>query len=153
MESELWNALYRWIQVIGERTGARAHCHFSDQAIVTVYLWSVLCDRPVCWACQEENWLAAGRGRPQELPSQPTMSRRIRQASFLRFLRELEEAIRNSFVLLGRMLVSYIDGKPLLIARHSQDPDADYGRGSNGWYRGYQFHGCWNHQCVPRWQL
>lgn len=153
MESELWSALYRWIQSLDQQTPKKEDCHFSDGVIVQVYLWSVLCDRPVCWACQEQNWRAAGLWRPQKLPSQPTMSRRSRQASFLQFLRDLEQAIRQSFVLLGKMLVSYVDGKPLPISRHSQDPDSDFGRGSNGWYRGYQFHGCWNHQCLPYWEL
>ena len=75
MEGELWKRLYQVIVESGKgKRGARQQ--FSDNHIVPVYLWAVLHDRPVSWACVEDNW-------PQDhplgtLPSSSTMSRRLR---------------------------------------------------------------------------
>ena len=72
MEGELWNGIYQ--TVLGLASGRRRkRQQFSDRVIVLVYLWAVLHDRPVCWACQEQNWPDRCGAT---LPSPATMSRR-----------------------------------------------------------------------------
>jgi hypothetical protein len=74
MERELWTALCALAAGLHNRlTAAR----YSDEVICAVYWWAVVHDRPTSWACRRENW-SAEQARP--LPSQPTMSRRLRSA-------------------------------------------------------------------------
>jgi hypothetical protein len=65
------------------------------------------------------------------------MSRRLRQEDTQSFLAELTRR------LIGHdqpELVKMVDGKPLPVSRHSQDPDATFGRGAGGLDKGYKLH-------------
>ena len=65
------------------------------------------------------------------------MSRCLRQEDTQAFLSELIER------LIGQgepELVNLIDGKPLHVSRHSQDPDAAFGRGAGGMNKGCKLH-------------
>lgn len=53
MEGELFQQLHRLLVAFGKRL---RRCRFSDVWIAAVYLWAVLHDRPVCWACDPRNW-------------------------------------------------------------------------------------------------
>jgi hypothetical protein len=66
---------------------------YSPAVVLAVYFWSVIHDRPVCWACQHEHWPREllPRGR---LPSQSTVSRRLRQASTQALLAAIEQRYR-----------------------------------------------------------
>lgn len=108
---------------------------FSDQDIVRVYYWSVLCDRPTSWACRKEHWPAHLRRRP--LPSQPTMSRRLRSPSVVALLDALERRVTAPK---GPGLFWMIDGKPLPIGGCSKDRQAGYGRAAGGKAKGYKLH-------------
>ena len=106
---------------------------FSDEDIVRVYYWSVICDRPTSWACSPENWPAHLRKRP--LPSQPTMSRRLRSPSVVALLDALGRRVTAPK---EPGLFWMIDGKPLPIGGCSKDRQAGYGRAAGGKAKGYK---------------
>ncbi|HKB39480.1 MAG TPA: hypothetical protein VKD72_23790 [Gemmataceae bacterium] len=54
MERQLYRAIVAVLANLARpRTPTRFD--FRDEDIVTVYYWSVLCDRPTSWACREEH--------------------------------------------------------------------------------------------------
>jgi hypothetical protein len=108
---------------------------FSDEDIVKVYYWSVICDRPTSWACCRRNWPAHRRKRP--LPSQPTMSRRLRSPSVVALLDALERRVTRPA---EPGLFWMIDGKPLPIGGCSKDRQAGYGKAAGGKAKGYKLH-------------
>jgi hypothetical protein len=108
---------------------------FSDADVVRVYYWSVICDRPTAWACRERSWPAHLRKQP--LPSQPTMSRRLRSPSVVALLDALERRVTRPS---GPGLYWMIDGKPLPIGGCSKDRQAGYGRAAAGKAKGYKLH-------------
>lgn len=134
MEGELWAELYEVLVGLGKgRRGPKQQ--FSDQRIVQVYLWSVLHDRPVCWACHECNWppnMLVG-----DLPSQPTMSRRLRSQGVQRLLTHVEQHYRQRF---GSSLFKCIDAMPMPIGNSTGDRQAGYGRAACGKACGYKFY-------------
>ena len=134
MERELWRILSRRITAV-DRRYPRGRCTHSVGRIVRVYLWSVLNDRPVYWACRRENW--RGVRPPAALPDQSRMSRRLRRPDTQRFLTELAQELADSR---KPELLKLVDGKPLPVSRHSQDPDARFGRGAGGMDNGYKLH-------------
>lgn len=78
MERERFRLVKSLLRRIGRRRRSRRQ-RYTDGTIVEVYFWSVICDRPVYWACGRCNWPAGlRRGR---LPSQSVMSRRLRTPS------------------------------------------------------------------------
>lgn len=148
MERELWRILSREITVVDRRLGRGQYTH-SVGRIVRVYLWSVLHDRPVYWACRRENWL--GVRPPAALPHQSRMSRRLRKEDTQAFLAELSRRLSDG----GRSgLVKLVDGKPLPVSRHSADPDAQFGRGAGGLDKGYKLHAIYGQSLTPlAWQV
>jgi hypothetical protein len=136
MERELWTALCALAARLHNRlTPAR----YSDEVICSVYWWAVVHDRPTSWACRPENW-PAEQVRP--LPSQPTMSRRLRSVAVERLLLDVEQAL---VALCGTSLVLAIDGKPLPVGRPSKDADAACCRG----VKGYKLHAVWGDSPLP----
>jgi hypothetical protein len=135
MEGELWRQVYALAKRLGKCKGV-VRGTFLDVEIVGVYLWSVLHDRPVNWACQRNNWQ---RSCPMNrLPSPSTISRRLRSAGVQWLLRALEKELVNER---PASWCRFIDGKPLPISGHSEDSDAGYGRATGGKAKGYRFHG------------
>ena len=150
MDGELWTELYHCIELVAQ-THSQKPMGFSDAVIVTTYAWSVVHDRPTCWACDRDNWPPDRQG---PLPSQPTMSRRLKHDEGVRrFLRELEAWMDGCLCLRGLILCRLLDGKPLPIGRHSHDPDADFGRGSRGIDKGYKAHLLWHASPLPIWEV
>ena len=132
MEGELWKQLYRVVEKMASGIRQKRQ-QFSDRTILLVYLWAVLHDRPISWACQEANW---GKCRPSgELPSAATMSRRMRKESFMQTMDELEQIYRCRF---EQSLCKWIDAMPLPIGNSSGDRQAGYGRAANGMAKGYK---------------
>ena len=113
----------------------RTICDFSDQEIVNVYYWAVLHDRPTRWACDPRHW-PLRRHRPR-LPSEATMSRRLRSASVRSLLAALEQRVVPPK---QPGLYWMIDGKPLPISGCSKDRQAGYGRAANCKAKGYKIH-------------
>jgi len=55
MEGELWKQVYRIVMEVGKGY-PRKYQQYSDARIAMIYLWAVLHDRPVSWACQKQSW-------------------------------------------------------------------------------------------------
>lgn len=137
MERELWAWISLAIRDVQRgRYDSAYHTH-STALIVRVYLWAVLHDRPVLWACDPRHWDA--RTRPDVLPSQSTMSRRLRSEEVTRFLERLGQRLIGQAIA-GWLLLKLLDGKPLTVAAHSKDPDAAWGRGAGQQSKGYKLH-------------
>lgn len=135
MERELFGGVKAAINRLGFYRKRPAQTH-SDGAVLAVYFWAVLNDRPVCWACDRANW-PTGRWRGR-LPTQSCMSRRMNGERFRDQLRRVERAARPEP---GPVtLAACLDAKPLTVAWHSADPHAGTGRGAGGLARGYKLH-------------
>ncbi len=135
MERELFTLIRRMLRRLGKRRRSRRFA-FTDATIVEVYCWAVICDRPVSWGCKPANWpKGLRRGR---LPSQSQVSRRMRTPHVQALLARLEQRLVRD----GRVptLAYAIDGKPLLVAGHSLDKQAGYGRAAGGKGKGYKLH-------------
>jgi hypothetical protein len=143
MERELWLALYKLASECDPRR-VWDLVRFWDREIVGVFLWAVVHDRPVSWACDPLNWpKGLWKGK---LPSQPTMSRRLRTTEVQGLLNMMEGRLaslqRGGFVLL-------IDGKPLVVGTHSKDQDASWGRAGRGYAKGYKLHAIYGTGALP----
>lgn len=130
---------------------------YSDRWIFLVYMWAVLHDRPVYWACQAAHWPVDLR--PVDLPSQSTMSRRLRSPVFLWVLALVLEQLGAGPPAPGgpelasrafrQGLIKVMDGLPLRVGGFSKDRAARTGRGAGGWYRGFKLHALWGSAPVP----
>ena len=143
MERELWGAL---CQLAGTLYNRGCHSYYGDDLIVAVYWWAVVHDRPVSWACVAAHWPADLNRWP--LPSQPTMSRRLRSSS----VEELVHAVEQHFHALSSAAACWvllIDAKPIVVGGPSQDADAAWGRGAGALARGYKLHAIWGGGPLP----
>jgi len=134
MERELWTALYQLAKAC-DTAGPWRLGKFFDWEIVSVFLWAVLHDRPVCWACDPINWPKQLWKR--DLPSQSTMSRRLRTTEVQHLLHLMEQRM---IPLQRGGWVTMIDGRPLVVGTHSKDADAQWGRAGRGFAKGYKLH-------------
>jgi hypothetical protein len=134
MEERIFKRLYTLVRDLG-----KTHCfkgkRFSDAAIVTAYLWAVLWDRPVSWACQLENWPVQWRW--QSLPTPSTMSRRLRTIGVLTLHEQALQALAELF---PSGLCKLIDSKPLAVSVYSKDREARIGHGRGLPAKGYKIH-------------
>lgn len=134
MEREAWSRIVPLVERLAPRTANRRYA-FDWSRIILVYLWAVLHDRPICWACQAATW--PGDLLPPRLPTPSTMTRRLRAACVICALNRLLRHMQRGQT---RGLVSIIDGKALPVGPHSRDPDARWGRGASGLAKGYKLH-------------
>jgi len=134
MEGELFAQVYAWVQRVVPP--GPAGCHYSDRRIVLTYFWTVIHDRPICWACQQDPQLLAITGWADR-PSRSTLSRRLARPSLQQGLRQLEQALAACW---PEKSLKFIDAKPLPVGGCSKDPDARYGRAAGGYATGYKFH-------------
>jgi hypothetical protein len=142
MERELWRRIAGTLKRLTPTRPRNAV--YTDTQIMAVYLWSVLHDRPVNWACDRRNWpMQAWR---RWLPDQSTMSRRLAMAQTYTCLHQLLDRMAP---LERHALVVRIDGKPLPVAKHSQDRRATIGRGAGGFQKGYKFHAFYGNSNRP----
>jgi hypothetical protein len=141
MERKLWLTLYKAALGIAYDPGPRCEPEHDDRIIVAVYLWAVIHDRPTDWACRRSHW--PDRLMPRPLPSQPTMSRRLRTAAVRRLLNALLRPYRRPW------WVRCLDSKPLAVGGCTKDPDARPGRSTGGWFRGYELHAIWGPGPAP----
>jgi Transposase DDE domain len=149
MERELWPVLYRHLQ----QTAAgfrQKYVQMQPWIIVAAMLWAALHDRPVCWACNPDNW-STTKLRPARIPSAPTMSRRVDSLTTGLFWYALERRLRATG---NSGLLTFIDGKPLPIGGNSKDPDAHWGRGVGALAKGYKLHALWSTGVLPEtWEV
>jgi hypothetical protein len=134
MEGQLWRRLYAVVTELGKGHSYKGK-RFSDSWVVLTFLWAVLHDRPTCWACDAENW--PEREWWHVIPSQSTMSRRLRTVGVLSLLARCEAALRDLF---PRGPSRWMDAKPLPVGGASKDRDARAGRCVKGKARGYKLH-------------
>jgi hypothetical protein len=151
MEAKRYRDVCRWIdQASPHRRGKRRR--YSDASIVKVYFWSTLCDRPVSWACDAENWseplLIETIGF--DLPSQPTMSRRLRGIGVLQLIERVQGLLSEQ---LDDRRVKVIDSKPLRVGNYSKDRDAKRGRAAGEKARGYKLHAITGGKAFVCWTL
>lgn len=134
MEHQLWKAIVAVLRDLGKpRTPTRFE--FSDEDIVMVFYWSVIHDRPTCWACVPKHWPIHLRKR--SLPCPGTMSRRLRSRPVVALLGALE---RRVIAPKQPGLFWMIDGKPLPIGGCSKDRQAGYGKAAGAKAKGYKLH-------------
>ena len=146
MERERWEKVYQLLRTVNTHEFRGV---YQAVAVLAVFFWAVIHDRPVSWACEEANW----NRLPFRLPSQPTMSRRLRQADVVALLARVEQApeVTGSY---APTCVKCIDGKPLTVGGCSHDPDTRWGRGAGGIARGYKFFAVWGRGPIPlAWQI
>jgi len=133
MERQLLWSLYQLLRSL--QPSGTSRTGFSNVWILLTYFWSVLCDRPMCWACDPANWPAEFAGF--EPPSPSTLSRRLKNPSTLRLL------IQTLLWLQACMPGSerhYIDARPLCIGGSGGDRDARIGWGAGRLAKGYKIH-------------
>jgi hypothetical protein len=122
--------------------GRRARQQFADATIVKVFLYATYSDRPVSWACRATHWPDQRLRHATvgfTLPSQSTMSTRLRTVGVLGLLDRVRAALAER--LGGGEVVKAIDAKPLRVGRYTKDRDAKRGRaGAGEMARGYKLH-------------
>jgi hypothetical protein len=150
MDSHTWKLVYQCIRRADRsipRFGRRAR--YSDGQIVAMYMWSVMHDRPLCWACNRENY--SSRYRPRRLPSVSQFCKRIktdRCDAILQFVHEVLSEM-ESFTEL-----SFIDGRAMRVGPCTKDHEAKSGRVPGGMAKGYKLH-AWGTEDgrIPIWSV
>lgn len=145
MGRELWAELSAIVSLIERDFVDNPDFVHPTAVVVRCHLWATLHDRPTCWACSVDHWHRLTR--PRSIPSQPTMSRRLRSPEFEAFMRELER--RAAHLPNAATLFKRLDGKPLPISAHTTDPDARWGHGAGQMSKGYKLHTIWSGRAMP----
>ena len=148
MERERWTLICRAVRQVGSQWIGSPLVDHSTEKIVLVHLWSVSNDRPTCWACERASW--RGVRAPRDLPDQSTMSRRMRGQDFDCFLTRVGESL-SAMDSLSKAdpLLRIVDGKPMEVALHTRDRDAQAGRGVGRVSKGYKLHAVWSGKPMP----
>jgi Transposase DDE domain len=113
----------------------RRRFDFSDRLIILLWLWATLHDRPLCWACRPSSY--GSMFRPRRLPSVSQLCKRLNTERFERAKLILHEILSAKS---RDDLLSYLDGKALVINDYSTDPDARNGIASGKFHFGYKLH-------------
>ena len=143
MERELWRMLYVLAKHL-DNSSSGFRGQYTPAAIVGVLLWATLCDRPISWVCQRRHWPAElGFGG---VPSQATMSRRLRSAPVLALLQAMESPLQQQQ---PASWCKIVDAKPLPVGGCSKDPDACWGRAARGLAKGYKVFAIWGRGAMP----
>jgi hypothetical protein len=136
MDRHTWKSICNAIRSADRRVprmGRRPQ--FSDQLILKMLLWSIVHDRPLCWACERENY--STRFRPKQLPSISQFCRRVKGERMEPMMRAANEYLVRREEPAARL---FLDGKPLPIGDFSRDPDCHDGFGCCKLQRGYKLH-------------
>lgn len=120
---------------------------YTDQQIVAIYYFTVLNNRPVCWACNRDHWPITYLAQWKTLPSQSQMSRRLRTPTVCKLMDQIEQQVLRPQDTKKESasieMVWYVDGKPLPISGHSRDRQCGYGKAAGCLARGYKLHLLW----------
>jgi hypothetical protein len=136
MDRQVWKSVCAAIRSADRRVrrcGRRPQ--FSDQLILKMLLWSIMHDRPLCWACERDHYSTLFR--PRQLPSVSQFCRRVKTSRINQMLQSVHEYLVRSDQRSTRV---FFDGKPLPIGDFSRDPDARDGFGVSKLQRGYKLH-------------
>lgn len=136
MDRQVWKVLVCSVRSADRRVArAGRRPRFSDQQILKMYLWSVMHDRPLCWACHRAHY--NGSFRPRQLPSVSQFCRRMKTPRIVAMLKAVNDYLTRTET---QAHLSFFDGKALPISDYSTDPDARDGRGVGKFQRGYKLH-------------
>jgi hypothetical protein len=150
MGHELWPELSAAISFVDQDFFDNQDFDHPTSRIVRVHFWAVIHDRPTDWATRPTSW--DRRTMPKVMPNQSTMSRRVRTPEFEQFMRAVE--LRVTPMLAAANLFKRLDGKPLIVAAHSKDPDAKWGRGAGQKNKGYKLHAIFGGNAMPlQWRI
>jgi IS5 family transposase len=150
MDSQVWRTIYQTVLDVNRQLPRCGRTpRYPDSLIVAMYLWSVLHDRPLCWASQRSHYTTLFR--PRRLPSNSQFCRRLKTDRVLRVLNEVHKQLAGHGL---APELSFLDGRALRVGAHSKDPDARKGRVSGGFARGYRLH-AWGtqDQRIPLWSV
>lgn len=149
MERQLWNTIVQIVKEI-DKPELSKNFQFCIVQVLRVWFWSVVHDRPISWATRSENWPSDLLG--DSLPTDSTMSRRLRSQAVKQTLRLVEERVlapKDSL-----QLVWLIDGKPFPIGSCSKDRQSGYGRAGTAMARGYKLHAMVGKNCeIAQWRV
>jgi hypothetical protein len=135
MEGQWFKVLYILIWELGKHRWGKKGQVFSDAKIALVAIWAAVHDRPMSWACRRANW--HGQCPWAMLPSQPTMSRRLRTIGVWLILLQAFNALNEQ---LPADMYKRIDAHPLPVGGASKDRQAKSGYGAGYLCRGYKLH-------------
>jgi len=150
MDSHVWRVIYQNLGRVDKelpRFGRRPV--YSDRLIIAMYLWSVMHDRPLCWACQRDNY--GSSFRPRRLPSVSQFCKRLKTERCQQLLGRLHERLAH---LDWGSEVSFLDGHALPVGANTKDAEAAVGRAPGGFARGYKLH-AWaaEDERIPVWSV
>lgn len=135
MDRQQWIVLRQLIGRAVRAIGPSRRVAFADTLIVSMYLWAVAHDRPLCWACDRAHY--GGVFRPGRLPSVSQFCRRVGTERFQRYLQHVHDALTDRRTLGA---INFLDGKPLGVGNYTRDPDARVGYGAGRVDKGYKLH-------------
>jgi hypothetical protein len=125
---------------------------FCDRLIILMLMWLTWHDRCLSWACDRSHY--GGLFRPRRLPSISQFSRRVKGDRIQLVLQHVHDDLAVRGTACPFDLLSYIDGKPLVVSPVSKDPDAKRGKVSGGFAKGYKLHALINeHRRIVLWCL
>ena len=136
MSSHVWKVVYQAIKDADRgvpKVGRK--CVYSDVLVVAMYVWSVMHDRPLCWAAERSSYY--GPFRPRLLPSRSQFGRRIKTARCEALLRAAAERLAQIEDGPG---LFFMDGRPLPVGPYTQDRDAGKGFVAGRFTMGYKLH-------------
>jgi hypothetical protein len=108
---------------------------FSDRLILSMLLWAVMHNKPLSWACDRSSY--SSLLRPRRLPSTSQYFKRLKTGRFVAAMSTLHDLLTRD----GREdLLSFLDGKALLIGEYSSDPDASTSMVGRRFRLGYKLH-------------
>jgi hypothetical protein len=151
MDRVLWNnvtaAVDRALRAV-PRWGRRPV--FADRLIILMLLWAVWHDRCLSWACKRSHY--NGLFRPRALPSISRFGRRVKSERVQAVLQRVHDDLCVRGAATPGELLSYIDGKAVVVSPVSKDPDARRGKVCGAFAKGYKFHAYINeHRRVVVW--
>jgi hypothetical protein len=136
MSSLMWKVIYSTIRLADKSVPrARYKTTYSDTLIVAMYFWSVINDRPLCWAADRSHYASAFR--PRRWPSRSQFCRRVQSARCQAILQTVHERLARSH---ETTPVTYLDARALPVGPHTTDVDAPSGWTSGGFAHGYKVH-------------
>lgn len=145
MERDQWLEVSQAINYVARTWKESKHYRHPTALIVRVYLWAATHEHSINWASSKANW--PHPYGPAERPDQSTMSRRSRQPDTWEFMKAVGKKLSGASQ--GLIQLRCIDGKPLVVAAHSKDRDATFGRGAGQRSRGYKLHAIWAEGAMP----
>ena len=150
MSSHVWRIIYQTIVRMNRTLPHRTRkCQYNDTLIVAMYIWSVLHDRPLCWAADRTKY--HGAFRPRRLPSRSQFCRRIQSPRCAALLRAVQREAANVSEDPG---LFFMDGRALPVGPYTQDRDAGKGVVSGRFAKGYKLHAMTNFEGkIAAWRI